>query len=77
MLSEGGIRVPFLLRWPRHVPRGAVYERPVITFDATATALVAAGLELDERIDGVDLVPFLNGEETRDPHDSLYWRYEG
>ncbi len=77
MLTEGGIRVPFIARWPNRLPKGKVFERPVIALDATATALTAAGLKLDETIDGVDLVPFLTGKQAADPHDALYWRWAG
>jgi uncharacterized sulfatase len=77
MLTEGGIRVPFVACWPARLPEGRVYERPAIALDATATALAAAGLELDEKIDGVDLVPFLTGQKAGDPHDALYWRWVG
>ncbi len=77
MLTEGGIRVPFIARWPDRLPAGKVFERPAIALDATATALVAAGLKLDETIDGVDLVPLLTGKQTGDPHDALYWRWVG
>ena len=77
MVTEGGIRVPFVARWPKQFPQGQVYHRPVIALDATATAIVAGGLELDEKIDGVDLVPFLTGKQTGDPHEALYWRWLG
>lgn len=39
---EGGIRVPFLLRWTGHVPAGAVYAEPVISLDISATAAAVA-----------------------------------
>jgi arylsulfatase A-like enzyme len=77
MLTEGGIRVPFIACWPARIPRGKVYQRPVITFDATATALAAAGLKRDKKLDGVDLVSFLTGKSKGDPHDALYWRWVG
>ena len=77
MLTEGGIRVPFIARWPARLSEGRVYERPVIALDATATALAAAGLKRDEKTDGVDLVPFLTGKTAGDPHDALYWRWVG
>lgn len=75
MLTEGGIRVPFVFTWPDVVPTQTVYERPVIAMDAVATALVAAGLTPLDRIDGVNLTPFLTGDAAGDPHESLYWRW--
>ena len=77
MLTEGGIRVAYIMRWPDQVPRNKVYDRPAIALDATATSLVAAGLKLDAEIDGVDLVPFLTGNQSGDPHDALFWRWSG
>lgn len=77
MLSEGGIRVPFLLRWTAKLPAGKVYERPVSTLDIAATAVAAAGLPHDQALDGVDLLPFLTGDREGDPHDALYWRFWG
>lgn len=77
MLTEGGIRVPFLVSWPARLPAGKTYHRPVIALDASATALSVAGLEVGEEIDGVDLVPYLTGERAGDPHAALYWRWRG
>ena len=42
---EGGIRVPFFVKWPGHVPAGKVYDKPVIQLDILPTALAAAGVE--------------------------------
>jgi len=70
---EGGIRVPFVLSWPGRVPPG-VYDPPVIQLDATATALAAAGVTAD-KLDGVNLLPYLAGEQTGAPHEALFWRF--
>jgi len=77
MLTEGGIRVPFIASWPAGIPGGQVDDRPVISLDAIATALVAGGAELDENIDGVNLIPYLASGLSSDPHDYLYWRWAG
>ena len=47
-LFEGGIRVPFIVRWPGHLPTGRVVDTPVISMDVTSTALAAAGLDSGE-----------------------------
>ncbi len=76
-LFEGGIRVPFLARWPAKLPAGAVYDEPVHHFDMFATAAAAAGAPLptDRVIDGVDLVPYVtdSGNEAS-PHEYLFFR---
>jgi arylsulfatase A-like enzyme len=74
-LYEGGIRVPFLLRWPGVAPAGRVESRAVSSLDIAATSLAAAGVELDAAaLDGVDLRPWLMSERSDTPHSELYWR---
>lgn len=70
---EGGIRVPFVVSWPGTVKPG-VYDKPVIQLDLHATALAVAGVEA-ANVEGVNLLPYLSGEETKAPHDALYWRF--
>lgn len=75
MLSEGGIRVPWLAYWKGKIPAGQVYEHPVISLDVAATALALAGEPNDPKLDGVNLMPYFSGETTAAPHDVLYWRW--
>lgn len=74
---EGGIRIPFLLRWTGHVPAGATYDNPVITLDIPATAAAVADAKLGEGkpIDGVNLIPYVTGQDKAAPHAQLYWRF--
>jgi arylsulfatase A-like enzyme len=74
---EGGIRVPFLVRWKGRLPAGKVYDPPVIQLDVHATALAAAGVEVQPgwKLDGVNLLPFLEGKDAGRPHAALYWRF--
>lgn len=73
---EGGVRVPFVVAWPGHIQPG-VFEQPTIQLDLHATALEAAGVALKSewKIDGVNLLPHLNGTQSKAPHDALYWRF--
>jgi arylsulfatase A-like enzyme len=74
---EGGIRVPFLVKWPAKLPRGVVYGHPVSTLDILPTALAAAGGRPDSAValDGVDLTPYLvDPEQEGRPHQRLLWR---
>jgi arylsulfatase A-like enzyme len=72
---EGGIRVPFLLAWPGRIKPG-VCDKPVIQLDATATAVALAGASAD-KLEGVNLLPFLSGEMAGPPHEALFWRFGG
>ncbi|MBS0360511.1 MAG: sulfatase-like hydrolase/transferase [Proteobacteria bacterium] len=73
---EGGIHAPFFMRWPGHIAPGAHYPYPVGHVDIFATAAGAAGAPLpkDRKIDGVDLMPFIQGKQTGRPHQTLFWR---
>lgn len=73
-LYEGGIRVPFAVRWPGVFPGGTVYREPVISLDIMATAVALAGASASKPLDGVNLAPYLAGEITGRPHDHLFWR---
>jgi arylsulfatase A-like enzyme len=61
-VSEGGIRVPFIVRWKGRIPAGAEYNEMVSTLDILPTAVVAGGGATDPAwsLDGVDLVPYLS-----------------
>ena len=76
MVREGGIRVPFIVQWPRRIAGGKTYDYPAISLDVFPTAVAAARGKLpgDRVIDGVEVVPFLTGEERGAPHDTLFWR---
>jgi arylsulfatase A-like enzyme len=73
---EGGMHVPYFIRWPGHIQPGSSYTSPVAHVDIFATAAAAAGAAMpaDRVMDGVDLMPFLSGTATGEPHKSLFWR---
>lgn len=71
---EGGIRVPFLISWPGTLPEGAVYDHPVISLDISRTALEVGQARLVPKLDGVNLIPFLSGQDEAPPHQALFWR---
>jgi arylsulfatase A-like enzyme len=75
MLSEGGIRTPFLATWPARLPSGKVYDQPVSSLDVAATAVAAAGLPKAPELDGTDLAPFVTGQNSAAPHERLFWRW--
>lgn len=75
MLTEGGIRVPYIVTWPNKLPSGVVYEYPVSSLDVGATAVALAGIEKPDSLDGVNLMPYLTGQNEQPPHEILFWRF--
>ena len=73
---EGGIRLPFAIKWPGNITAGSSYDKPVNSLDILPTALAAAGEDLTNYPDlhGVDLTPYVTGANTADPHDYLFWK---
>jgi arylsulfatase A-like enzyme len=73
---EGGIRVPFAVRWDGRFEAGQVVRHPVSTLDVLPTVLAAAGIDSgkDAAFDGVDLVPLLTGKTQKAPHEALFFR---
>ncbi len=78
-LFEGGIRVPFVVRWPGTIPEGSVYDDPVISLDIFPTAVAAAGAALPAglSLDGANILPALAGDTQAPPHERLFWRTGG
>lgn len=76
-LYEGGIRIPFIVRWPGHLPSGEVCSEPIICQDIFTTALTAAGVKppRDRIIDGKNMLPALRGENTKPLHKNLFWSW--
>jgi arylsulfatase A-like enzyme len=72
---EGGIRVPFFVSWPGRLPAGATYDQPVSALDVLPTACAAAGVQPKSVVEGVNLLPFLTGDNRSAPHTSLAWRF--
>ncbi len=74
---EGGVRVPFMVRWPAKIPMGTQIDAPVSALDIVPTALAAAGIPAPEDIelDGNDLLPLINAAPgRRQGHDTLVFR---
>jgi arylsulfatase A-like enzyme len=75
-VREGGIRTPLFMKWPARLPPGRVYEGLVSTLDVLPTVLEATGAELPagKKLDGVNLLPYLEARTRGAPHDVLYWK---
>jgi arylsulfatase A-like enzyme len=74
---DGGIHVPLFIQWKGRLPAGKTYDQPVISLDILPTSVVAAGGKVEDgwHLDGVDLLPYLEGKATGMPHDHLCWRF--
>jgi arylsulfatase A-like enzyme len=72
---EGGIRVPFIVRWPSKLPKGTVCDEPVISLDALPTicAAVGVGLPNNRVYDGKNMLPTLRGRTKGPLHKNLFW----
>jgi arylsulfatase A len=75
-LYEGGIRVPWIVRWPGVVEAGSLCPVPVCTIDFLPTFLEIAGVKRDTNrvIDGVSLLPLLK-QSARLSRTNLFWHY--
>jgi arylsulfatase A-like enzyme len=73
---EGGVNVPFIMKWKGHIPEGNVYTRPVSSMDIFMTSSQIAECPLpDDRVfDGVNLIPYVTGQNTAVPHEAFYWK---
>lgn len=75
---EGGIRVPGIFVWPGQLESGTLFEKPASTLDLIPTFVEIAGGNSTEieGLDGVNLMPYLMGENDGNPHQVLYWKKE-
>ena len=73
---EGGLRVPYVAKWPGHIAPGTQYKQPVSNIDIMPTVVAAAGgvMPTDRAIDGVNLLPFLSTKPATQAPRTLYWR---
>ena len=73
-LTEGGIRVPMIARWPGRVPAGRVSDFVWAHWDLLPTACALAGVKAPEGLDGLSVAEELQGRPQKG-HDSLYWEF--
>lgn len=70
---EGGIRVPFVVRWPDYVAANTVSDHVCAAWDLLPTFAQAAGKTVPDKIDGLSMLPELTGEGEQVKHTALYW----
>lgn len=74
---EGGIREPFLMRWPGRVQPGSTSAVPVIHLDLYPTFLRAAGGTPGPDLDGADLLPLISSKAQVRQHSAVFWHFPG
>jgi len=77
-LFEGGIRVPFMVRWPGTIP-AAVHDWPVTMLDVLPTSLAASGVHPEKQPSppsGMNILPYLKKGSAQPPVRDLYWRQQ-
>ena len=70
---EGGIREPWIVRYPGVTEAGSNSAEPICSIDLFPTVASAAGIEVAHEIDGIDILPALKGGKLN--RKSLYWHY--
>lgn len=75
-LYEGGIRVPMIVKWPRHGLKGTKCDVPVVSVDFYPSILEMVGLQVpsEQKVDGVSIVPLLKGG-TKLIRDAIFWHF--
>ena len=72
---EGGLRVPFIVRWPGKVPAGKVTDEFLTSLELVPTVLAATGASGPEgvKFDGFDMLPILQGA-AKSPRETMFWQ---
>jgi arylsulfatase A len=74
---EGGIRVPFIARWPGRVKAGTAPALPAVFYDVAPTLCEIAGSPAPKDSDGLSLLPTLTGKGRQRKHEFLFWDFNG
>jgi arylsulfatase len=82
---EGGIRIPFIVRWANHIKAGEVNDYQLAFYDLMPTFCDLAGIssyekryrnkKIDDHFDGKSFAPTLFGNKVKDGHKYLYWEF--
>ena len=72
-MLEGGIRVPLIVSWPKQLPQNKIYGDPVMNIDFLPTMLAAMGTSQDPKLEGLNLLPYLKGQNEM-PKRTLFWK---
>lgn len=73
---EGGVREPFIIRWPEQIPAGYKSDTPLMSIDLFPTLARLAGAELPEqKIDGLNVWSILSGQSQDSPHEAYFFYF--
>ncbi|MGL6314356.1 sulfatase family protein [Vibrio sp. WXL103] len=76
-LLEGGVHVPFIAHWPEAIAKDTHFDGLVSALDIAATSLSIAGIDASEmKLEGKNLIPYIQGTKQGSPHNALFWRFE-
>jgi len=76
-LLEGGLRVPYIVRWPGKIKPGSVTDHLCYFGDVMPTLAEASGAKIPAGLDGISFLPTLLGRGEQGQHEFLYWEYGG
>ena len=76
-LYEGGIRVPFIARWPGQIAAGTTSDHVSASWDVLPTCAQLSGASVPKKIDGLSMAPTLLGRpDGQEEHEFLYWEFQ-
>ena len=77
-MFEGGVRVPFLMRWPGKIDPGSTSDEFLTALEVLPTLAGAAAAPLPDgvRLDGFDMLPVLQGR-AKSVRESMFWERQG
>jgi arylsulfatase A-like enzyme len=74
-LTEGGIRVPFIARWPGVVKPNTTSDHVTALWDFLPTVAEIIGVETPAKLDGLSILPTLTNQGDQKKHEHLYWEF--
>ena len=74
---DGGLRIPFMVRWPGRITAGSRSDHPCLLFDVFPTLTDIAGIEPRDDVDAVSLMPVFEGEAVASDREFYFVRREG
>jgi arylsulfatase A-like enzyme len=73
LLYQGGVKIPMLISYPKKIKKEQVLNNTVSNMDVLPTICSAVGIPIPDNIDGINLMPLLEGKNNNIGHDTLYW----